>query len=315
MKTGGQTKHHGLLDTAQKRQDRNELKLKDAYINSTNPFQCKNQQLTHSLTQRVFPEDVQDFVSNIEEVGQKLEESFMAERANSNKTEFWPPMKKYPTKTCKASAKKVKVVLKDKIVSMKTDISLMSMLLIASRSRDDIDIKFNLSNYEFSPLPKSLFACDGKMHHCSNKSNLAAILESLPSNEEQIYRSSPLSHPTEDSQGSDKIAAIIDGMALLHTYNKPNTAKTCHDLGMHLSEWIGKKFNAYNSVHIVFDTYKDNSCRYKNHTSWSIRITTRIQNNAHLFARYRCSGFSLKAISSNDITIWNFPWPGNEKVC
>ncbi|KAJ8895743.1 hypothetical protein PR048_001081 [Dryococelus australis] len=68
-KTFGQTKHHGLLVTAQKRQDCNVSKLKEAFENSrVGPFQCKNKEITHILTQRVFPQDEQDFVGYIVEL-------------------------------------------------------------------------------------------------------------------------------------------------------------------------------------------------------------------------------------------------------
>lgn len=107
-------------------------------------------------------------------------------------------MKKYPTKLVNAQQRRLKFYLK----------------------RDGIDIKFNLRNYEFSPLPKSLFSSDGTMHNFFNKSELAAILDSLTSNEDQIETSAPLSHPT-DAFGSEQIVAIVDGVALIHTYNKP----------------------------------------------------------------------------------------------
>lgn len=56
-------------------------------------------------------------------------------------------------------------------------------------------------------------------------------------------------------------AAIVDGMALLHTYHKPNSVKTCRDLGVSFSKWIGQKFSNYSEVHVVFDSYKENSLK------------------------------------------------------
>ena len=52
-------------------------------------------------------------------------------------------------------------------------------MLIASRSRPDIDLRYNFSNYEFSALLKSLFAVDGMMHHCLAKYKLMDALESM----------------------------------------------------------------------------------------------------------------------------------------
>ena len=36
------------------------------------------------------------------------------------------------------------------------------------------------TNYELSVEPRSLFAADGQMLHCSTKSNLVTVLENLP---------------------------------------------------------------------------------------------------------------------------------------
>lgn len=37
--------------------------------------------------------------------------------------------------------------------------------------------------------------------------------------------------------------------------------KTCSDFGVKFSQWIGQKFNNYSEVHIVFDSYKENSLK------------------------------------------------------
>ncbi|CAG9761449.1 unnamed protein product [Ceutorhynchus assimilis] len=101
------------------------------------------------------------------------------QRVYANNIPFWDPLKKNLIKTCKTAVKKVKITLKEKTVAIKTDLSLISRLMIASRSRPEIDLRYNLSNYEFSALPKSLFAVDGSMHHCLAKHKLTDALESM----------------------------------------------------------------------------------------------------------------------------------------
>ena len=161
-----------------------------------------------------------------------------------------------------SASKKIKVCHKDRLIVMKTDFSLISRLLIASRRRPDVDVKFNISTYEFSALPKSLFGPDGRMLHCTNKSKLLSILESLPGTSIQQADEGNSSSVTNESPDlSGKKAAIIDGMALLHCYFKPAGLKTCEDLAKDFSNWLIKKFSCYDETHIVFDTYQANSLK------------------------------------------------------
>jgi hypothetical protein len=53
--------------------------------------------------------------------------------------------------------------------------------------------------------------------------------------------------------------AILDGMALLYTYHKSNSVKTCRDFSESFSKWIDEKFSNYSEVHVVFDSLKKNS--------------------------------------------------------
>lgn len=137
-------------------------------------------------------------------------------------------MKKNVIKTCKSVAKKIKITIKDKTVAIKTDLSLISRLLIASRSRPDIDLRHNLSNYEFSALPKSLFAIDGSMHHCLAKYKLTDALESIqekPAEENEDDNTSTAHDvPVHNDELHGK-AVIVDGMTLLHTYHKPTNSE------------------------------------------------------------------------------------------
>ena len=95
---------------------------------------------------------------------------------------------------------------------MKADMSLFSRILVACRSRPDIDFKAILCYYQFSVLPPSLFSPDGSMHHILAKSKLMGILEALPNNKEYI---SSLLHTEQNVQATSKVA-VVDGMAQLH---------------------------------------------------------------------------------------------------
>ena len=180
MSTSERKIHHEISMKVQQRQDSCVSKLKEAFQTSTNPFQWKGQELVNIVTQRVFPMEVQISLDGITETGQQQLDTFLQQRVQTNNIKFWAPMKKSDVKTCGSVAKKVNVVLKEKTIALKSDMSLISRLLIASRSRPNIDVRSCISLYEFSPLPRSLFATDGKMHHCLAKYKLMAVLEALP---------------------------------------------------------------------------------------------------------------------------------------
>ena len=69
---------------------------------------------------------------------------------------------------------------KDKIIELKEDRCLFAQMMVICNSRPEIDIKEAVGVYEFSVVPRSMFAADGNTLHCSAKSALMSILEKLP---------------------------------------------------------------------------------------------------------------------------------------
>ena len=55
----------------------------------------------------------------------------------------------------------------------------MPRLLIAARSRPEIDIKSLFGAYEFSVVPRSMFASDGKMLLGNDKSSVMHEIEKM----------------------------------------------------------------------------------------------------------------------------------------
>ena len=64
------SKHHEVSVKLQQRQDDNVLKLKEAFLNTTNPFHYKTDELIHILTQRVFSQEIKVSLDSVAEVGQ-----------------------------------------------------------------------------------------------------------------------------------------------------------------------------------------------------------------------------------------------------
>ena len=154
-------------------------------------------------------------------IGRKLLETFVNERIKSDKVNVWSKMKKRKLLTWRSNGKKVSVSLKDEVVELQKDRNLFARLMMVAKSRPEIDIKEAIGQYEFSVVPRSLFANDGTMFHCSMKSALMSVLEKTC----ESLDTSRTDDSVASSAPSTMTVAIIDGMAELQSLDKPHWGK------------------------------------------------------------------------------------------
>jgi hypothetical protein len=62
---------------------------------------------------------------------------------------------------------KVKTRLERNVVELSADRALFGRMIIAGKSRPEIDLLETIGAYELSVVPRSLFDLDGTMHHIS----------------------------------------------------------------------------------------------------------------------------------------------------
>ena len=95
------------------------------------------------------------------EIGQNLfDEKFVKDRIQSGEINLWSTMKKRKLQPWKTMGKK--------------------KMMVICKSRPEIDIQEAVGTYEFTVVPRSMFATDGEMLHRPAKSVLMSILEKLP---------------------------------------------------------------------------------------------------------------------------------------
>ena len=152
-------------------------------------------------------------------IGQTLFDTFVKDRIQSEKVNIWSTMKKRKFCTWKTNAKKVKVSSKEKLIELREDRSLFGRMMMECQCRPDIDIKETIGLYELALVPRSMFAPDGSMLHCSSKSALMAILEKLPSRSPDQRGSDST---TTDTVGPHLKVIVTDGMAELQCLDKPD---------------------------------------------------------------------------------------------
>ena len=159
-------------------------------------------------------ETKKDLVNQSEE-GRKLFSAFEQDRIKTGKINLWAPVKKRNLLTWKTSAKVIKVKAKDTIIELKEDRNLFACLAMVCKSRPEIDIQEAVGLYEFTVVPRSLFARDGTMLHCSCKSALMHILE----------KAGGPSANTQEITAGFKVA-IVDGMAEVHHLTSQSGSRT-----------------------------------------------------------------------------------------
>ena len=139
----------------------------------------------------------------------------------------------------------------EEYIELKEDRSLFARMSLVAKSRPEIDIKEAVGQYEFNVVPKSMFAADGSMLHCTSKSSLMRILEKL---DDKRHTSNNSENDTflEEETGQKKVS-IVDGMAEVQALDKPEWIKSCSHLADHFTAHIFVKYNDSDEVRLIFD--------------------------------------------------------------
>ena len=106
--------------------------------------------------------------------------------------------------------------------------------------------------HEFAQVPRSMFAADGSILHCSSKSALMATLEKLPPRSPNQRGSDST---TTAITGPHLKVTFIDGMAELQCLDKPDWDKNCTQLAEHFVATVQQKYGRRNEVCLIFDRY------------------------------------------------------------
>ncbi len=91
------------------------------------------------------------------------------------------------------------VKIRDQTVDLKETKNLYGRLMVLTRSNRDIDQKNAIGSYEFTLTPRALFAPDGTMLPCTDKSKLIHNLEKLANtNETNEQTETPAANEQDD---------------------------------------------------------------------------------------------------------------------
>ena len=97
---------------------------------------------------------------------------------------------------------------------------------MSARLGQNKNLEDPVGRYEFSVVPRSMFAPDGAMLHSSTKSNLMEILEKLPGDDAVTVRAIN----KDESEGPNISVSIVDAMAEVQALTKPKDVRNCSEL-------------------------------------------------------------------------------------
>ena len=175
-------------------------------------------------------------------IGSQMLSRFVDERITTDRISVWHPVKKRKLNTWKSAAKTNRVKANDKVIELKEDRSLFACMSLVAKSRPEINIKEAVGEFEFNVVPKSMFAADGSILHCSCKSALMGVLEKLK--DHQAHEIPPLLEPTT----APKKVSLVDAMAEVQALDKPSWVKNCVHLAQHFTACVFAKYGESDEV-------------------------------------------------------------------
>ena len=130
------------------------------------------------LTMKVLPQkDTEGFLP-VKETGKESYEAFVKERIEGESS-IWDTIEKKRIPSFTNNNKTTSVKLNGETLQIREERKLMNRILVASRSRAEIDLSNIFGTYEFSVVPHSIFATDGSLYYGKDKSVIAQELREL----------------------------------------------------------------------------------------------------------------------------------------
>ena len=129
-------------------------------------------------------------------------------------------------------------------------------MMLVCKSQLDIDIQETVRTYEFSLVPRSMFAADGTMPRCSStcKSALMNILEKLlvdlnEGNGTKVTQN-------EQNREQQMRVSVVDAMAEVQSLDKPEWIRKCSHIADHFTSRIFEKYSDSEELCLVYDFLK-----------------------------------------------------------
>ena len=122
----------------------------------------------------------------------------------------------------------------------------MNRILVASRSRPEIDLSNIFGTYEFSVVSISFFATDGSLYYDKEKSVIAKELREFE----------PKEIGTQEEDSESRKIIIIAAMAIVNKIDiKSESIENSAEFASTFYKRVKKKASKFDEVRIIFDRY------------------------------------------------------------
>ena len=122
----------------------------------------------------------------------------------------------------------------------------MNRILVASRSRPEIDLSNIFGTYEFSVVPLSLFATDGSLYYGKEKSVIGKELRDFE----------PEKIGTEEEDLESGKVIIIDAMAIVNKIDiKSESIENSAEFASTFYKRVKNKASRFDKVRVIFYRY------------------------------------------------------------
>ena len=245
--------HHQLSGSKNKRIANNCDKLTSVFEEYDITFDAQDS-VYNVFTKKVFPQENASRFLQAREIGQARYDTFVKENMDSDKS-IWDTIKKEKLSTFVSNNKSVTVTVDNQVIKIKEERKFMNRLLVASRTRPDIDLPKYLGEYEFSVTPSSLFAPDGILLLTKDKSVVAKELRNFQTETEA-------QELTEDTSHETRRVIVIDGMAIVNKIDiKKNNINNCLDFAFSFVHLVEREVSQFDEVRVIFDRYDEDSLK------------------------------------------------------
>ena len=191
-----------------------------------------------------------------EAIGEALYSNFVDERL-FGEVSVWEPLKKRKIPIFKVHVKSCNIKTKEGVVNIKEERKLMSCFIVASRTRQDIDLPYYFGEYEFSVVPRSLFNRYGVLIPSKDKSSVFHLIKDLSP-------ASVITDSGELARGDNKVK-VLDAMAIVNSIQieKNNDIELCKDFAAEFINRVQLKSFIFKETRVIFDRYDELSLKSK----------------------------------------------------
>ena len=282
IETKKREEHYQLTGGSKDRLSRTVSRINEVLRNHDITFEASDH-VYNVVTKAVLEEKLAHQFLQVHEEGDRLMKSFVQERF-AGSVSIWEPIPRRKLPTFGNNSKSTEIKVRDRVLTLREECRMLTRFTMASRERPGIDLPGYVGHYEFSVVPRSMFARDGTMHLCTDKASIMHAVEKISKVD---FTPKVVSEP----QG----VIMFDGMAVVNQIKKSDAIRTCKDFAKVFVARVLHAAESYSEVQLIFDRYIASSLKGQTRDKRTGSVVTRFKISDHTLI----DNVSLKTLLSH----------------